>query len=104
MASEIGRCLRCSACRQIGGRGAEHTSGRGDLARHDRLILGLVDPKRDIEPILSDLEAGVGQRQMRLQRGMSCGEFREQRCDPPATELHRRPDPSEDHVPSRRGP
>jgi hypothetical protein len=42
-------------------------------------------------PILPDIEAGIGERQIRRFRRMLRDEFREQRCDPATAKVHRSP-------------
>jgi hypothetical protein len=60
---------------------------RSEMALHcaeasDRRVVRPVDPECDVETILRDLEAGVGQHQMHRQRRILRGEFGQQGCNP----------------------
>ena len=89
---EIGWPLRHSVRRKIGRRGAKDASRGGDLACYDCRILGPINAKSDVNSVLPNLKASVGENQMRLQSRMLSHEFGKQWCDPPSAKLHRRSD------------
>jgi hypothetical protein len=95
MSREIGGFRRRPARREIRWSGAADALLGRDLARNHSGIIGSTDAKGDVEPVLSDFEPGVGQRQMHFERRMQRGEFGQQRSDPTPTELHRRANPQD---------
>ena len=53
---------------------------------------GRLNAKSDVDSVLPDLKASVGENQMRLQARMLSHEFGKQRRDPPSAKLYRRSD------------
>ena len=71
MAFEISELARCTGCRQITGRCANHPEFVGKLACNQRRILKFPDPDRQIEALANDIDKVVGQMHVDFDIGVA---------------------------------